>query len=343
MPDENLLIWLPTPMGDAIMATPALRALRKHFAKDHICCFGSETNREVLLPGPFCDEWIIQPNRYLKCISVLRSRHFTACILLKNSFGSALTARLAKIPRRIGYARDGRSWLLTDKIKPFKDEKGNFLPIPAVDYYLRIAEVLGAEVSDRTTELAFTESDLAALRQTLPAALSPSGPLVILVPGGAFGPSKRWPPKRFAQTADRLIDTYHATVVLSVSPAPDEKCIAEEIQRIAKNPLLNLADHPLNPRLLKALFACADLVVTNDTGPRHIAIALKRRVITLFGPNNPQRTQMNYPDEIQLVGSAPCAPCDKPLCKQKRHTCMESITVEQVYEAAQTQLSKGSV
>ena len=84
----------------------------------------------------------------------------------------------------------------------------------------------------------------------------------------------------------------------------------------------------------------ASLVITNDTGPRHIAGALKCKIITLFGPNNPAWTEADYQNEIQLIGKAPCVPCDKPVCKQKEHFCMQAITVEMVCEAAEKLLEK---
>jgi heptosyltransferase-2 len=86
---------------------------------------------------------------------------------------------------------------------------------------------------------------------------------------------------------------------------------------------------------LKALIAHAELVIANDTGPRHIAVALRRKIITLFGPNDPTWTQTGYPHEIQIVGHAPCAPCQKPRCRQPTRICMESITTAQVIAAAE--------
>lgn len=339
MADENILIWLPSPMGDTIMATPALRAFRQLFANDRLLFFGSDVNRDILLPSPFCDGWIQQPPGYIKSISTLKSANVSTCILLKNSFGAAMTARLAGIGRRIGYDREGRGWMLTDKIKPLKDAQGAFIPTPAIDYYLKIAEILGSDSSDRTMELSFSKPDMEYLQERLPAVFANPGPLVILVPGGAFGPSKCWPSERFSQTADVLIEKYKASVVISIAPNDVEKQIAAEIQHHAKHPLINLGETAIDLETLKVLFGRADLVIANDTGPRHIAIALKRKVVTLFGPNNPQWTQTGYPDEIQIVGKGPCVPCDKPICRETRHYCMESITVEQVLEAAETHLS----
>lgn len=160
------------------------------------------------------------------------------------------------------------------------------------------------------------------------------GPVVVLVPGGAFGPSKCWPSERFAQTADRLITNYNATVVISVGPDLFEKQIAGEICDSSRHKLINLAERPVNLDELKTLFSRADLVISNDTGPRHIAIALRRKVITLFGPNDPAWTDSDYENEIQIVGNVPCAPCQKPVCKKSRHLCMEAITVEMVCNAA---------
>jgi heptosyltransferase-2 len=338
MTDETIVIWLPSPLGDAAMATPALRAIRSRFAGRRILFWGSAAVQEVLSPTILCDGWVVKQAGFWNTLRQMKQSRCQLCILLKNSFGSALTAWLAKVPRRIGYARDGRTWMLTESIRPPIDADGRWIPVPAIDYYLKIAQTLGADNSDRTMELAVDPDDAKILQDKLPAVFNRSGPLVVLVPGGAFGPSKCWPSERFAQVADRLIERHCATVVLSVAPNRQETQIADQICQHAKGPLIHLGQTPVGLGGLKALLARADLVITNDTGPRHIAIALKRKVVTLFGPNNPQWTQTGYTDEIQIIGTGPCVPCDKPVCKQTRHYCMESITAEQVLEAAQKQL-----
>ena len=110
--------------------------------------------------------------------------------------------------------------------------------------------------------------------------------------------------------------------------------------KAAKHRLINLGETPLTLGELKALFSTADLVIANDTGPRHIAIALKRKVITLFGPNDPAWTQTGYGDEIQLVADVECAPCQEPQCRMEELWCMLSISVESVCEAADKLLAK---
>ena len=97
--------------------------------------------------------------------------------------------------------------------------------------------------------------------------------------------------------------------------------------------LINLAASPISLGELKALIGGADLVISNDTGPRHIAIAFRRKVISLLGPNNPAWTEFDYENEVRIIGDVPCAPCDKPVCKKSEHLCMQAITVEMVCDA----------
>ena len=336
----KILVWLPSPLGDAILCTPALRALRAGLESAHICFLANGAVRGILSPGTFNNEWIESNTQSLVSLVVkVRQEHFTTAVLFKNSFGSAFAAFTAKIPERIGYARDGRGFLLTDKLESPKNPDGSFKPGPMVDYYLAIAEHLGCDTADKQTQLLIDDSDKASLSEKLPGIFSVGSPLVILVPGGTFGPSKRWGTERFAKTADRLIEEHNATVVISVAPDETEKNIAGVICSFTKNKLYNLADHPLTLGELKTLFARADLVITNDTGPRHIAIALKRNVITLFGPNDPAWTETGYDNEIQIEGVAHCIPCGKSKCVQPRHLCMESISIKSVCSAAKKMLA----
>ncbi|MHC4118130.1 MAG: lipopolysaccharide heptosyltransferase II [Planctomycetota bacterium] len=336
----NILVWLPSPMGDAILCTPALRAVRQRFKSSKIWFLANSVVRETLSPGAFNDEWIEHKGENPLVIAArLREYKFTQAVLFKNTFASALAAFLAAIPARIGYARENRGFLLTEKLYPQKLPGGKFKPLSMVDYYLDIASRLGAETVDRNLELAVDSQAHDGLRSKLPELADAKGPVVVIVPGGAFGPSKCWPNTRFAQTADWLIANYKATVVVSVAPGQAERQIAQSICDSSENTLINLADRPLSLNELKALFSIADLVITNDTGPRHIAIALQRKVVTLFGPNDPAWTDTGCESEIQIVGNVLCAPCTKPNCTQRRHFCMEAITVETVCDAVKELLA----
>lgn len=330
-PAQKILIWLPSPLGDAILSTPALSAFRAHYADAHIIFLANPAVKAFLEPCPFCNEWMEKKGSFWKLSRQLRREKSDTAILLKNSFGSAMTVFLSGIPRRIGYARDVRNLFLTDKIFPEKEGR-RFRPVSTVDYYLNIARFIGADIQSRKLYVGLQQQNRDKLQTVFPELQMRQGPLVILVPGGAFGPSKLWPAQRFAALADKLFKTYKATVVISVAPTAQEKKIAEKILRNAKHPFLSLSDRPLKPGPLKALFEKADLVIANDTGPRHIAAALGRKVITLFGPNNPAWTDVGYENEIRIIGQAPCVPCDKPKCLQEEHYCMNSISIEQVFE-----------
>jgi len=339
MPDskEKLLIWLPSPMGDAILSTPALRAIRNRYPGSEISLLARQTVKQFLSPCSYGDGWIVPKNNNPFGIAkTLKKYGFSRSVLLKNSFVSALAVFLAGIPSRIGYAREGRGIFLTEKLYPPKLPGGGYKPVSMLDYYLAIASRLGCDVKNRKLGLTVEPNQQQTIIAKIPELARPDGPVVILVPGGSFGQSKFWPADRYAETAERLIEKYNAAVIVSVSSDPLEKQIAARLCGLSKNRLINLAQNPLSPGELKAVFSLADLVITNDTGPRHIAIAFGRNVITLFGPNDPAWTETGCENEIKIIGKAPCSPCRKPNCDKDRHLCMESITVETVCEAAKT-------
>jgi heptosyltransferase-2 len=342
MQNIKILIWLPSPMGDAILCTPALRAIREKYKSGEITFLANPTVRRILSPCLFNDNWLeFEDKNPITIAKLLKEKTFTHAILFKNSFASALAVYLAKIPVSIGYARENRGWLLTEKLYPEKLKNGKYKPVSMVDYYLAIASRLETDTTNKKTELSVDPQDTKSLQTKLPEIFKADGPIIILVPGGAFGPSKCWPADRFAKAADALISELNAVVIISVSSNQAEQKIAREIcssnelsSQKAQQKLINLADNPLDLGQLKSLFLIADLVITNDTGPRHIAVALRRKVVTMFGPNDPAWTDTEYENEIQITGNVTCSPCQKPVCKKRERICMESIPVELVLDSA---------
>ena len=226
----EILVWLPTPMGDAVLCTPALRAIRRHFKSSQISFFANEVVHSILSPNRFNDAWLQQHSKNpFKIAKMLKEHDFTHAILFKNSFASALAVFLTGIPTRIGYAREGRGFMLTEKLRPPKLSAVKFKPSSMLDYYLAVPSALGADTTDISLELPVNPQENKTLQIKLPEITEPKGPIIVLVPGGAFGQSKCWLPERFAQTADWLISNYNAAVFISVSPNPAEKKIAEEI------------------------------------------------------------------------------------------------------------------
>ena len=344
MAKQNILIWLPSPMGDAVLCTPALRAIHKQCPAAAIWLYGNSVVRSVLSPNSVSNNWIDQCSSNPFAVAAeFKKYKFDTVILFKNSFMSAIAVWLARIPARIGYAREGRGPLLTEKLTPKRLASGDYAPMSMIDYYLALAAPLGADTADRMPELSIAPQDMKSLQEKLPEIFITDGPKAILVVGGAFGANKCWPAEQFAQLADWLVETYEATVILSVAPNSFEKRIAEEICENSKHRIFNLGETQLSLGELKAMFTKADLVVANDTGPRHIAIALKRKVITLFGPNDPAWTQTGYADEIQIVGDVECVPCQEPQCQFTEVLCMRAISIESVCEAAEKLLAKRNI
>jgi heptosyltransferase II len=339
---KKILLWLPSPLGDAILATPALRAIRERFDDSRIYYYANATVRAAMEPCDLCDEWIeVKKGQGAYATAKELKRHgFDAAILFKNSFGSAAAVFMARIPVRVGYAREWRSAMLTDRLYPQRLASGAFKPVSMVDYYLGLAEKVGADISERSLALRVSPDDVRTVTRMFPEMCSSRVPVVVLVPGGAFGPSKCWAAERYAALADWLVEKYEAIVVVSVAPTEQEKAIAQKICDTCHFKLINLAERPLSLGQLKGLLGLSDLVVCNDTGPRHMAIAIKKSVITLFGPNDPAWTETNSPDEVKIVSDAKCAPCQRPECTETQHWCMKAISVETVKDAVAKVLAR---
>ncbi len=317
------------------MATPTLRALRQRFPEARITGLCRRNTKPLFAGMPWLDRVISHRSRLnvMRLANRLKRGGFDTAILLPNAFRAALLAKTAGIPRRIGYDRDGRGFLLTDKLLPPK-AGGRFVVTPTLRYYLGIAGYLGADVSDRRMELFVTGAEQRAADRVLAAAgvqVASPRPWVLLNPGARYGAAKLWLPEYFAQVADRLADEQNATVM--VSAAPNERPIVEEIRRHAQRPFVDLSAHGMTLGALKALCGRVDLMITNDTGPRHMAAAMGTRVITLFGPTDPKWTTIDYPLEVELFEKVFCGPCQRKICPLD-HRCMTQLRPERVYDTA---------
>lgn len=332
---DRLLIIAPNWVGDAVLATPALRAIRAGLPGTRIVVLARPMVAEVLADTPFMNELMAYPKSpngkpagTWAVARELRRRRFDAAVLMPNSFRSAAVAFLARIPRRIGYARDGRSLLLTDRLRPIKQGR-TFAVESMVPYYNRLAEALGATVSDLRLELATGPADVESVDMLLGTG---QGPLFVLNPGGAFGPSKYWPAERFGQLGDRLLDRFGGRVVISGAPA--ERPIVDRVAAAMKHPAVRLTDSPIRLSAVRELVRRASLLVTNDTGPRHFAIAFGTPVVTLFGSTDPGWTETHCPHERSVRIDLPCSPCQQKECPLGHHDCMRKMTVEMVEAAA---------
>ncbi len=336
---KRLLVVLPNWVGDVALATPALRAVREHYRDAHIGFLMRPYVREVLEPCGWCDEvffWSSSRNKarrqhdFLRLARDLRGRQFEVALLLSNSFRAALLARLAGIKARIGYSRDGRGPLLTVKMLPDR-VKGKYVPVSMVRYYGVLARYLGCTVDEDRLELPVAEADRCAAEQLLASRGIAAGEKFIAInPGAAYGSAKCWPAERFAEVAEGLRRRTGMRSVVVYGPGEEQ--IATRIVQCAGDAAL------VPPRMvplgvLKGLLARCEVLVTNDTGPRHFAKALGRPVVTVFGSTDPRWTETACPRERKVRVPVPCGPCMLKRCPLD-HRCMQLVTAEMVCEAA---------
>ena len=342
---ERIVAIIPNWVGDAVMFTPTLRAIQRRFDGAAISLLARPAPAAALAPCPWADEIIIDGGGLIATTRRLRRGKFDLAVLGPNSFRSALTARLGGVRRRLGYARDGRGWLLSDKLSPVRDADGDWAVTPALDYYLKLAEHLGCDVTDKRMELSVADEDGSAADRLLhDAGATHARPVVLINPGASFGPSKLYPIERFAAVADALVASRGAQVVINAAPTAEERAIARAVAAVMRRPvLINCADRDNTLGLLKALIVRADLVITNDTGPRHIAAALGTPVVTIFGATDPDWTTIDYDKERIIRVDVPCGPCRKKECLlplgADHHQCMTKISPEMVVAAAEELLA----
>jgi len=336
----NILLRAPNPIGDIVMATPAAKALRRHFTSDQITLLIRAYGQEVLDGAPWFNEVIEIKSGQAREISSalsLRKRHFDLGILFTNSFSTALSMRLSRTKRRVGYDREARGFLLTDSIKPLR-QGGKFLPIPAVDYYLDLIEYLGIPVEDKRLELFVTpEASQKAEQIFQKYGIDRDEIIVVLNPGAAYGSAKIWPPEYFGRLGDLLAEKFKARIILSGSPS--ERPILDAAQAGMKANAVNLAKEDVSINLVKAIVARASLLITNDTGPRHFAAAFNIPEVTIFGSSDPRWTENGHIKAIHIWEDVDCRPCELRKCPID-HRCMRRLKPERVSEAAAEALQR---
>ena len=358
----RVLVVIPSWIGDAVMATVALRLLRAAWPGAYIGALVRPGIDELLAGLPTVDEFHLHRSTGLMgpkhAAWHIRPRRYESALLLTNSFSTALVTRLAGIPRRVGYDRDGRGLLLTDRLRAPEREHSSpiarrWRPVPAIAYYYAAALALLGDVAPVLAELESPlsilppgtrpelprlESDARAASDILARALVAPGADLVLLNPGANDPAKRWPVDRFALIASRLAERPGTRVLVSGSPS--ESVLADAIVERAPAALA-LHRHAHSLAALRGLLRRAALLVTNDTGPRHIAAALGTPTVSLFGPTDPRWTTLPDDDispsirrEITLVAD-PTLPPSLVADEHPQRCSMDRIDPDKVLAACQ--------
>lgn len=368
-PPRRILVRGVNWLGDAVMSTPALLHLREHFPEAHIT---------LLTPGKLCDLWQHHPavNEALPLSAgesafavgrKLRAKNFDLALVLPNSPRSALEVWLAGIPRRIGYARPWRNWFLTqavatrpEAVRKQKRSLGEIrnLTNPALTHhasrithpasahqlheYLHLASALGARADLLPPHLVVASEEIEAVRSKFGLSEA-TAPILGLNPGAEYGPAKRWPVERFIAAA-REIQQRTDCVWLILGGKKDADLAArvevEVTHHASRITPKNLAGQT-SLRELMALLKLSRVLLTNDTGPMHVAAALGTPVVVPFGSTSPELTGPGLPGDPRhrlLKSDAPCSPCFLRECPID-FRCMNSIRVERVVQAVLDALS----
>lgn len=334
---NRILIVNVNWLGDVLFTTPFIKAIRRRFPEGFIACMVVPRCKELLEDNPYLDEIIIYDEEgrdksllgKLKLIMRLRRKRFDGAFILHRSFTRALMVFLSGIEMRIGYKTKHRGFLLT---KPL-EEPG--LDLHKVEYFLNIAKNCGIDVSDKDYEFFVNGNERMAIDRFLKdRGVEKKDILVVLNPGGNW-PPKRWPKERFAELSDRLSNELKIKTV--VTGALKDSGLGREIVDLSQDQSIN-ACGDTSIRRLGALMERADLVVSSDSGPMHLALGVKTKVIALFGPTSNLITgPYGSGDYAVLKKDVECpVPCYNFNCKDYR--CMKAITVDEVFEKAKEML-----
>ena len=329
----KIIIRAPNWIGDSILAVPAAYSLSRNFPDAQIWVAAKEWVKDLFTSYDFIKGIIPLPDvdgfKNLKdSIQKIKRFHFDIGVLLTNSFASALLFYLGKIPERWGYSTDGRRMLLTRGVALKKGEDCSH----QLNYYLDLISGLGLKTSPPKISLPITQEEKEKAKEmllTLNVNLNKT--LIILNPGASYGPSKRWHAENYAELANLLQDRKKAEILITGSK--DEAALVESIASFMTKKPLNLTGKT-DLRLLAGLISHADLFITNDSGPMHIANALKIPVIAIFGPTDPCFTGPFQQPAAVIKKDVPCWPCSYRECPFD-HRCMISIDPQEVFEACQ--------
>ncbi len=332
---RKILIRAVNWVGDAVMTTPAICAVRESFPEAEITLLANPLVAQLFSPHTAVDRVMTfdRNGRHrgiagrFRLARDLRRQGFDLAILLPNSFDSALTPFLAGIPIRLGKSSEGRGFMLTGRCTPPASNPARH----EVVYYLDLLRCFGISGSQAAPRLTVTPAEEQAAADLLAAHGIQAGDVLLGInPGAAYGSAKRWYPDRFADVARRLSTEWRARVVLFGGFG--ETDIAAGIERHLAGDCLNLAGKT-GLRSLMALIKRCDFFITNDSGPMHIAAAFNVPLAAVFGSTD-HTTTSPYTDRAVIIRKeTDCAPCKLRECPTD-HQCMTAVTADDVITAA---------
>ncbi|MGC1107510.1 MAG: lipopolysaccharide heptosyltransferase II [Candidatus Acidiferrales bacterium] len=333
----RILVRATNWVGDAIMSIPALYAIRQRWPEAQITILARPGVAALYSGQPFVDRVKVldvasrSPMAMERAARELREEQFDCAILLPNAFSAAWLVWRAKIPQRIGYARDGRGVLLS---KAVAVPRTGEIPAHEMFYYLELLRRAGwLESIPDVTQISLNLSAgtvKAAEARLREAGVRPEAKRIALAPGAAYGSAKCWPPERFAVVADALVDEFGADVILFGARSELEIC-RQIADRMHHHPIILAGQTSIGE--LPALFSQCSLFVGNDSGAMHVAAAVGVPVVAVFGSTDPQGTAPVTSQWKLVQHPVACSPCFLRECPID-HRCMLRVPVQAVRDAA---------
>ena len=320
-------------LGDVVLTTPAIRAVREAFPSAYIVMLVGDRSADIISANPHLDEVIAfrreikRPSEIQRVAALLRERDLDISVDMQRKFRSSLLAYLSRAALRIGYHRPG-GVLCTVRI-PDSENKH------AIDRNLDLLKPLGITGADREPEMFLSHDDRDYADRTFRSrGLTSKFPIVGIFPGAGWR-HKCWPAERFAAICDLAVEKHNAEVV--IFGGPGEADIVDSIaQGMRASPVL-MKDR-MTLRQLGAMIERCDLLLSNDTGPMHISVAVKTATIGLFGPGNHVKFRPIGEKHALIRKDVPCSPCKQFTNKCKDNVCMKLITVDEVWETVDGRL-----
>jgi heptosyltransferase-2 len=329
-----LLLRLPNWLGDLVLALPVVEAAARSGA------------RPLLLVGPAAFESLLAPRlpdaRYFAwsrasryaLAGALRRERPAAALLLTESFSSALLARLSGAPVRLGFAAEGRGMLLSHRVARAAPGRST----PRTEEYRTLARAAGLPVDDGGPRLAALPSERAAAAALLATVPPPAGSYAVMAPGASYGPAKRWSADRFAAVARTWRET-HGSFVFLVGAGEDADA-ARAVSAAGAGAVIDLCGRTGLAALVGLLDGAA-AVVSNDSGVMHLAAALGRPTVAIFGSTSPVWTAASAPWVRNLYAAYPCSPCFRRTC-DIGYGCLHAVGVAEVTRALEAVVAEGA-
>ena len=331
---ERILLIRFGSLGDVVLTTPTIRAVRKAFPDAYVAMLVGDRSADVISANPHLDETITfrrhikNPSEMQRVSALLRERNFGVSIDMQRKFRSSLLAYLSGAKLRIGYHRPG-GFLCSVKI-PDNENKHT------VDRNLTLLKPLGIVEAEREPEIFLLQEDRDYADRIFEAqGLASKSPVLGMFPGAGWR-HRFWPAERFAAVADLAVEKYDAGVI--IFGGPNEADIVDNVAQNMTTSAVLMKDR-MTLRQLSAMIEKCHLFLSNDTGPMHISVAVKTPTIALFGPGNHVKFQPIGKEHALIRRDIPCSPCKQFTSKCKDNVCMKLITVDEVWEAIRNRIS----